>query len=285
MSSYDQEAIARFQKSPVYLRLSQKELIFTVTSGQSGTKLLAVLLSEVLGIAAEHEPPPRANFVLRPTIEDSNYGLKWLIEEKLPVIAALPGAYYAETSHLYCKAFIELLLGLGLNLKFIILRRAATDVARSLFQMNVIPSRTEAGRLVLLSPDDPSVLAPPNWKQFSDYQLCYWYVREIERRQAMYRSQFDLLGMKYFDMALDELTTWADFLRLADFLIPEVEIQQHSANFFQEITSRNQHPRNVAHPDHVEDRPLPDDLAQQETVVDKSLALYFSTLQSTYLNQ
>jgi hypothetical protein len=46
-------------------RAQHTTLALTVTSGRSGTKLLAVLLRDALGLAAEHEPAPRVNFVIQ----------------------------------------------------------------------------------------------------------------------------------------------------------------------------------------------------------------------------
>src|SRR3954469_7221104 len=93
--------------------LNTKTLVFTVTAGRSGTKLLARLLGECLGIEAEHEPAPRCNYVLRSIINAREAALGWLATEKLPaILARAKGPVYAETSHLLCKGFIEPMLAL-----------------------------------------------------------------------------------------------------------------------------------------------------------------------------
>ena len=93
---------------------------------------------------------------------------------KVALIAAtVKGNIYIETSHLYCKGFIEHLLALGLHPAFIILTRPASEVAQILFQISCIPERTGAGRLSLIGPSDPGVLRADGSQQFSDYQLCY----------------------------------------------------------------------------------------------------------------
>jgi hypothetical protein len=98
----------------------------------------------------------------------------WVAHEKLPATAVwTKGSIYADAAHLFCKGFIEAMFELGLRSKFTILARPTDEVARSLFQMNVIPERTSAGRLVLLRPSDPGVLPLSDWQRFSDYQLCY----------------------------------------------------------------------------------------------------------------
>ena len=146
-------------------------LALTVTSGRSGTKLLALLLRDALRLAAEHEPAPRVNFVMRSFVEAPSAAGAWLVTEKLPaMLDASREGFYAETSHLFCKGLIEPMIQLGVNPKLIILTRPAREVASSLFQMNVVPERTENGRLVLLGPRDPGVLLLPDWPSFSDYQ-------------------------------------------------------------------------------------------------------------------
>jgi hypothetical protein len=139
--------------------LSQKRLIFTITSGRSGTTLLTELLRQCLGIDVEHEPTPRLNYVFCAVMAESKAAGWWLQAEKLPHIAAtMKGDIYIETSHLYYKGFREPLLALGLRPPFIILTRPATAVARNLFQISCIPERTGAGRLALIGPSDLGVL-------------------------------------------------------------------------------------------------------------------------------
>ncbi|WP_375458909.1 hypothetical protein [uncultured Enterovirga sp.] len=255
-------------------RLASKDIVLTVTSGRSGTKLLAVLLRDVFGLHAEHEPAPRANLALRPAIADPAYAREWLISEKLPEIAKSGARTYIETSHVYCKGFIEAFFACGLEPRFIILRRDPRAVAESLFKMNGIPERTEAGKLVLLGPSDPHVLPLPDWERYSDYQLCYWYAREIERRQAFYVGQFRSGSLSYFDISIDELIDVHSLLRLAMFIDPSASLNETSRERFKEIVSRNQNPRNVALEGAV-DRLLPSDTARQEHEVDIACAPYW----------
>ena len=101
--------------------LFSKRLCFTVTSGRSRTKLLAILLREAAGLCAEHEPAPRFNYVLRAVLEYPEAAAWWLAAEKLPAIAeiARSSGTYIELSHLTCKGFVEPLLELGLRPDFL----------------------------------------------------------------------------------------------------------------------------------------------------------------------
>lgn len=181
--------------------LSTKRLCFTVTSGRSGTKLLAELLRGGAGICAEHEPAPRFNYVLRSILDCPEAARWWLETEKLPAMAERVGAEtaYAETSHLTCKGFIEPLLELGLRPVLLFVARPARDVARSLFKIGAIPERTPSGRLVLIGPAHSPFLRVADWENWTDYQLCYWYAREIERRQGYYRKLASRVGLEWFD--------------------------------------------------------------------------------------
>ena len=184
-------------------RAQHTTFALTVTSGRSGTKLLAVLLRDALGLAAEHEPAPRVNFVMRSFVEAPCAAGTWLLTEKLPaMLDTARDGFYAETSHLFCKVLIEPMIQLGVHPKLIILTRPAREVASSLFRMNVVPARSESGRLVLLGPSDRGVLRLPDWTSFSDYQLCYWYALEIERRQAYYQQNARALGLSCMHVAM-----------------------------------------------------------------------------------
>ena len=250
--------------------LNAKTLLLTVTSGRSGTGLLTALLRACPGIVAEHEPLPRVNFVLRSLVLAPEMAAAWLAHEKLPaMLARATGPVYAETSHLFCKGLIEPMLDLGLRPRFIILTRPAPEVARSLFQMNVVPERTGAGRLVLLGPRDPGVLPVAGADGLTDYQLCYWYAREIERRQAAYAGLFAARGLAAFRIGMHDLPRWDLFPRLAAFASGHSVAPDEAA--FHAIAAKDQNPR-IAASGGAADRPLPPGLDALEAAVDAAVA-------------
>jgi hypothetical protein len=270
----DAQQVTNFCATNTWARLSKKDLVFTVTSGRSGTKLLTALLRRSLRICAEHEPAPRANFFLRETIRDPNYGLLWLINEKLPFIEYnYPGASYVETSHIYCKGFIEAFFALQLKMRFIVLRRDASSVARSLYKMTCIPERTDAGKMVLIGPSDPNVLTLPDWENYSDYQLCYWYAKEIERRQNYYAARFEAQQIPFFDLRMEELLDWKSFLGLCRFLDPDGVLGNPDEREFAAVTAENQNPRNVAREGNT-DAMLPHDVEEQERSLDHATSIF-----------
>ena len=251
--------------------LSTKRLCFTVTSGRSGTKLLAELLRGGAGICAEHEPAPRFNYVLRSILDCPEAARWWLETEKLPAMAERVGAEtaYAETSHLTCKGFIEPLLELGLRPVLLFVARPARDVARSLFKIGAIPERTPSGRLVLIGPAHSPFLRVADWENWTDYQLCYWYAREIERRQGYYRKLASRVGLEWFDCPFDDIRDWDRFVALSEFVSGSTVVTNPDA--FHAILQRNQNPREALLNGSPE-RGLPDDLDAQEQEVEDQIA-------------
>ena len=81
--------------------------------------------------------------------------VSFLTRIKFPVIAASKANIYAETSHLFCKGFLEPMIGLDIYPNLLLLRRNPRSIARSLQERNTIPGRTSTGTDYLLCPDDP----------------------------------------------------------------------------------------------------------------------------------
>lgn len=251
-------------------KLRGHRVVFTITPGRSGSKLLAALSQCISGVQAVHEAPPRMNYVFRGLCSHPPAAGWWLESEMFPAIAqSLRGKVFFETSHLFCKGFIEPTLELGLRPGFVILSRPATQVASSLYAIQCIPERTGTGRLVLLGPTDPGVEAPQHWQDWSDYQLCYWYAKEIERRQADYERWLPTKGCDVFRVQLAELLDLSTLPRLARFLTrqnaPAID-QKRAAS----VLSRNQNPKGGLTSQFVRPPPV-EERARQEAEVDQSM--------------
>ncbi|MGB5686718.1 MAG: hypothetical protein WBM35_12950 [Candidatus Electrothrix sp.] len=192
--------------------IRKKRIIFTVTTGRSGTAYLASIFGFARGVFAEHEPKPEFAEVMRAVQSDPELARRFLLEKKLPVMLEAPGDIYVETSHLACKGFLMPMLELGIVPDLIIHRRASRDVALSLLRMGTIPARSDKGLCFYLSPDDPGVLNISNWQQLTDYQLCYWYCLEIERRAGEYSEIFKKRGARVTETTLDSLKTFSGLM-------------------------------------------------------------------------
>jgi len=188
-------------------QVRRKRLIFTVTSGRSGTAFLSSIFGYVRKVHSFHEPSPEFVKVLRRVQREPDLARRFLLEEKLPAIAKDNARIYVETSHLACKGFLEPLLEMNVIPDLIIHRRPPRDVSLSLYRMGTIPGRTEKAFRFYLSPDDPDVLYLDNWPELHDYQLCYWYCLEMERRAKKYSQMFREHGARIAETTLQGLRT------------------------------------------------------------------------------
>ena len=229
-----------------------KTLIFTVTPGRSGTKYLAALLGAIPGIAAYHEPVPDFVTALRRAQQNPEIAFAFWRDAKLPFIAACEAPIYAETSHLFCKGFLEPAILLGLQPKLIVLRRPPSEVAWSLIERDTVPARSPYGCLYLLDPRDPGVMPLTSWERMTDYQLCFWYALEIERRQLKYAAFAAQLGLACFEVLQRDLgkpQVFARMLHALELSAPPHVLTDHAAISAQR---HNRNPRLLAKPDTLE---------------------------------
>jgi hypothetical protein len=192
--------------------IASKRLIFTVTTGRSGTGYLSRVLSYLRGVRSEHEPEPGFQDALRQVQDDPQLAREFWLGKKLPAIAAHPEHIYAESSHVLCKGFLEPLLDLGITPSLIALRRDPRAVALSHLKIGSIPGRQHTQ--FQLSPEDPGVLQLPDWESRTDYELCFWLCLEVERRARLYCELIRDRGGAVCEVDFDELRTSAGFRRM-----------------------------------------------------------------------
>ncbi|MCC6406658.1 MAG: hypothetical protein IT453_05810 [Planctomycetes bacterium] len=201
-------------------RALHRRLLFTFTTGRSGTDYLARALGSFARVHAEHEPKPTFASAWRTVLAHPETAREFWLEHKLPRIARSHAPIYAETSHLACKGFLESLIELGALPTVLHLVRPSRDVARSLWTLGTVPGRTFKGVKYYHSPDDPRVLLATGGahRTWHDYQLCYWYCLETEARAQRFRARFEPLGVRVERVAIAQLTDAAGIRRLGDAL-------------------------------------------------------------------
>jgi hypothetical protein len=193
----------------------RKNLVFTVTAGRTGTAYLQQLLGALPDTTSVHEPEPAFVAVMRTIQHAPERARSFLLEYKLPAIAAVQTPHYIEVSHLFCKGFLEPTLALGVTPRLVVLRRQPRRIALSLLARQSVPGRTKNGLKYLLQPSDPGVLPLANWTRRSAYALCFWYALEIERRQQVYAERLAALGGTCVDATAGELHDAERFLDAA----------------------------------------------------------------------
>lgn len=195
-----------------------KKLIFTVTTGRSGTGLLAEKLKFVSKASVYHEGEPGFHKHMRAVIDGQEDARTFLLNQKLPFVEQLQPSIYIETSHLFCKGFLEPLLEIGVIPDLILLRRPERDIAKSLYQLGTIPGRDDKARTFYLMPSDQVYLPLPGWESMHDYQLCFWYTLEIARRQQIYRHLVTALGGRVVEVTLSEIIEGEGIKKIANAL-------------------------------------------------------------------
>jgi hypothetical protein len=191
-----------------------KRLVFALTTGRSGTDFLAHALAGIPGLAACHEPEPQFAAVMREAQRDAGIARRFWQDHKLPAIRRHAEPIYVETSHLFGKGFVEPLLDLGVVPDAVVLERPHRKVAASLYRLNTTPGRTPKALRFYLSPADETFLELPGWETLHDYQLCYWYCLETERRNAWYSALLRGRGARVVATSLDEIADVEGFARL-----------------------------------------------------------------------
>jgi hypothetical protein len=199
-------------------RLEGIRLILTVTPGRSGTTYLSEILKALPGINSDHEPEPKFSDVMRSAQYDARIATRFLLSQKLPAIRRCAQPTYVETSHLACKGFIEPLIENGCLPDLIVLKRDPFLVSTSLYLIGAVPARTPLGNQFLLRPDDPGVLPLEGWQELSDWALCFWYCREIERRMEVYAKVVRERGRRVIATSIVRLQTDEGARELLEFV-------------------------------------------------------------------
>lgn len=186
-------------------KTKNKNIVMCLSPGRCGTNLLALLLDLADDTRAVHEPVPGFHSLIDSLHDNPEQALPFVQDIKIPAIQAQTAGNYVETSHLFGKGFFDAFITSGLEFQVIVLNRDPRDVARSLHRVKAIPTRSRKRAKYLLSPDYDGVMALPGWQGMSDYQLCFWYVLEMERRKELYIAKCAAEGIPMHEIAMTDL--------------------------------------------------------------------------------
>jgi hypothetical protein len=133
---------------------NSRNIVFTVTAGRTGTDTLSKICNLPESTLAEHEPMPHYRYFLGLVQKDVKLAAHVFSQLKVPYILSTPHKSYVETTHLFCKGFLEPCLAYGFRPSLVILTRNARQVATSLLQKNAVPGAHGAGYRHLIAPND-----------------------------------------------------------------------------------------------------------------------------------
>jgi hypothetical protein len=206
-----------------------ERLVFTATTGRSGTLTLTKLFAAVPGCRAAHEPYPIMN---GPVLRAASYGDSALVDRVYNRIksvnirrAAVGYRYYFEANHLFIKTFaLNAIADFGPRVAVVHLVRPAVDVANSIYQLGDYPS-TEQGNFWWLD-----FRAPTNLLAMADilesdpefshpFYKALWYWHEVEARIAAWRASMPAVRVIDFE------TGWLNDLGRVCSLLEELGIR------------------------------------------------------------
>jgi hypothetical protein len=213
-----------------------KTITLMLSAGRSGTNKLATLMSTVPDVYAEHEGDPGFHTVRVANLQDPSIG-KAFVKNKIEFFNSKPQTHCVHTGHMVGEGFIEHFLDQGITPNIIVLRRPMREVALSMFNLKWIPGRHELIRGWYSGPDEPSVLPYKDWETAHNYQLCYWWCLDTERRIRHYAPILKQAGCKIYETLLDQILDLTQFNKLLSFFgMENVEsITKEKVNQFEQI--------------------------------------------------
>jgi hypothetical protein len=228
-----------FKHNPVVAALASRilklrtrgleKLIFTATTGRSGTLTLAKVFSAVVGCIAVHEAHPVMH---GPVLKAASYGDRALVDrvyrqvKSLNILRAAAGhRYYLESNHQFIKTFIQNAHeDFGERLAVIHLIRPAIEVATSIYCLGDYPG-TERGNYWWLEYQAPANLIPmahilDSSGEFSHpFYKALWYWHEVEARISQWRARLPMLKFVRFE------TDWFNDAKKVFKLLDELDIR------------------------------------------------------------
>lgn len=201
---------------------ASRRMIFGLSPGRSGTAFLISLLKGLPGLIALHEPEPKYQWQTDDLQKDPGLARSFVTGPKRAWIEALPEACYLEISHYLAKGFMEAWVEeAGIVPDAIILQRDPRKVASSWYLLNVDFTQNKPYIYRhMLHPEDRRTLFLPikDWQTLNNYQLCYWYVLESQRRNEHYARYLEARGGKVFRITLEQISEGKELQALLEWL-------------------------------------------------------------------
>lgn len=189
------------------------KIIFTATTGRSGTLTLIDLFNAIPGCYSEHEPYPAMHDDILHAMSYNNPDYARNIYERVKAInlrrSAAGNRYYLEANHLFIKTYAKSAIeDFGKKAAIIHLVRDPVQVANSIYALQDFPGTTQ-GNAWWLDHNAPTnhIKIPEILNNDPEFQhpfykgLWYWY--ELETRVAYWR--IELPNVPFFDIRTEDL--------------------------------------------------------------------------------
>lgn len=199
--------------------MADKQFVFTVTTGRSGTVYLTELLKLNLRDTEVHhertgfqsygvETPDASHFMLFNSVGNVAQ-VRSFWAQKFDRIAAGPRRWYVETSHFLAKAGllenVQMLSGKG-RVHVILLRRDPGKIAWSFYNRHDFANLGFTW-LFALDPRYPNrIVDSTEFRKGGEMGCALWYVYEMQARAAYYRRLLaGRPGINVIDVTLDDI--------------------------------------------------------------------------------
>lgn len=176
--------------------MKTKRIIFTITTGRSGTQYLTYLMRYLSDATVVHEHEPS---FLKYIYADEAKRMNFLQNEKMPFIQSQKTDFYIETSHLFAKGYLLPMINLGYKPDIIFLKRENRAVAKSIYKLNHIPIRTTMGKKYY------PITETINLKKLTDYQLCFLYTLQMDKIMNLSYGIAKNMGFRTVSVKFEEL--------------------------------------------------------------------------------
>lgn len=198
---------------------NDKNIVLSLSPGRCGTRLLYQLAGKLVkDCYALHEGQPAFYGVDWDIRRDPEKVEAFVRDVKIPAIMEFPERNYFESGHIFGLGFFHAFLKQDVPFSVIQVHRDIREVARSLWRIKAVPGRNRKKANFLIQPGEAETLPLPGWEKMSNYQLCYWYCLEIERRKDAYRQLMDEKGLTTVDLYFGELRDFSKFKTMCDVL-------------------------------------------------------------------
>ncbi|MCX2780127.1 hypothetical protein [Microbulbifer thermotolerans] len=223
---------------------TNKNLIFTVTHGRTGTTFLTEVFKIFDDIRSLHEPEPNyAN--LFPTVKQTPEKAIAFLQSKIAIINEYPEKHYVETSNVFGKGFLIPLLRLGVMPGLLFLNRNFRKTASSLYERGSTPMRTQMGRHYSADPRFPGTLPIYEPENLTDYQLCYWGVLDAYARQIQAENIYKNENGKFYWVTTNDFHNFDKLMEIGDYFGLSLTDKKQAQERHKKIISLHHNPNKV----------------------------------------